>query len=234
MRKIFLILFIIFPAFLMAQSNDQTEKDYIRKGNELYSKKKYNDAEVNYLKSLEKNKDSYIGNFNLGDALYKQGKYDKAAEKFSDLGVQKLDKSTLSKTYHNLGNSLLKDGKYPESIDAYKRALRDNPKDLDTKYNLEYARRMLIQQQQQQQKQQNQKQNQQQNQKQQQQQQNKDQDKKDNKQQQQQQQQQQQSKISKDDAKRMLSQIDNEEKNTQKKQKKKLVHGAKTRPDKPW
>ncbi|MFA6570271.1 MAG: tetratricopeptide repeat protein [Bacteroidota bacterium] len=246
--KIALFLIILFPFLLNAQKDEKAEKEFIKKGNDLYKSKKFNDAEINYRKSLEKNKNSFIGNYNLGDALYKQGQYEKATEKFNELTNQNTSKENISKSYHNLGNSLLQEKKYAESIDAYKKSLRQNPKDYDTKYNLEYARKMLVQEQQQNQKDQKNQKNQQ-NQKQQQQQQNKDQnkdnkDKKDNQNQQQQQQnqdkkgqnkqQQQQPKISKEDAKRMLQQIDNEEKNTQKKQKHKVVRGSKGRPEKPW
>jgi tetratricopeptide (TPR) repeat protein len=47
-----------------------------------------------------------------------------------------------------------------ESIESYKEALRRNPNDLDTKYNLAYAQMLKKQQEQQQQQQQNQQQNQ--------------------------------------------------------------------------
>ncbi len=235
MKKILLILLIIsLPLSLYSQSY----RDYLRKGNKLYKDNKYNDAEINYLKSLQKNKGSDKAVFNIGDALYKQGKYDKAAEKFNDLTTRKMDKKTLASTYHNLGNALLQDKKYAESIEAYEKSLRNNPNDYDTKYNLDYARRMLIQQQQQ--KQQNQQNKQNKNQQQQQQQkQNKDNKNKQQQQQQQQQQkqgdknQQQQPKISKEDAQRMLQAMTNEEKNTQKKLKKQ-AQGIKVKSTKPW
>jgi len=227
MKKL-IIVFLLLPLICTAQSY----KDYLRKGNKLYEQKKYNDAEINYLKSLDKKKNSDKSVFNIGDALYKQEQYDKAAEKFNDLTNRNLDKETRAMAYHNLGNSLLKDKKYAESIEAYKNSLRNTPEDLETKYNLEYARRMLIQQQQQQQQnQQNQNQNQDKKQQQKQQQNqdnkdNKDKNKQDQQQQQQQeqndknqqnQQKQQQPKISKQDAQRMLQALANEEKNLQKK-----------------
>jgi Ca-activated chloride channel family protein len=236
MKKILLLLIIIaLPLSLYSQSY----KDYLRNGNKLYKDKKYNDAEINYLKSLQQNKNSDKAVFNIGDALYKQGQYDKAAEKFNDLTMRKIDKNILASTYHNLGNTLLQDKKYAECIDAYKQSLRNNPGDYDTKYNLDYARRMLIQQQQQQNQQQQNKQNQnQQNKQQQKQDQNK--DNKDNKDKQNQQQQQQgdknkqqQQKISKEDAQRMLQAMTNEEKNTQKKLKKQ-ERGIRVKSTKPW
>src|SRR3989339_730284 len=106
MKKL-IIVFLLLPLICTAQSY----KDYLRKGNKLYEQKKYNDAEINYLKSLDKKKNSDKSVFNIGDALYKQEQYDKAAEKFNDLTNRNLDKETRAMAYHNLGNSLLKDKK---------------------------------------------------------------------------------------------------------------------------
>lgn len=101
MKKLIVII-LLMPLICTAQSY----KEYLRKGNKLYEQKKYSDAEINYLKSLDKKKNSDKSVFNIGDALYKQEKYDKAAEKFNDLTNSKIDKDTRAMAYHNLGNSL--------------------------------------------------------------------------------------------------------------------------------
>ncbi|MGZ6416696.1 MAG: tetratricopeptide repeat protein, partial [Bacteroidia bacterium] len=198
-------------------------------------------------KALIKNKDSYKGSFNLGDAYYNQGKYEEAANQFQLLTHRATSKDTLSKAYHNLGNSLLKSKKYQESIDAYKNALKNNPNDDDTRYNLSYAQQMLRKQQDQQKKQDKNK--------------DKDKDKKDkdkdknkdkdkdkkdqdkNKDKQdkdkqdkdkQDQQKEDQNNISKEDAKRILDALQNDEKNVQDKVKKAKVNGAKVKIEKDW
>ena len=231
MKRIILILVLFLPLI----SYSQNKKEFIKKGNDLFKEKKYTDSEIQYLKSLELDNQYYKGHFNLGDALYKQEKYEEAAKKFESIANQDIDKDIKAKAYHNLGNSYLKAGKIPESIEAFKNSLRNNPKDVETKYNLEYAKRMLVQQQQQQQQnQQNKDQNQDKQQQQQQQQQQDNKDKKqDNKQQQQQQQQQQEQKISKENAERMLQTLTNDEKKIQKDLKKKAKTG-KSRTEKEW
>lgn len=232
-KQMKLIIFILFAA---SSVYSQSERSVINEGNRKYKENKFIDAEVNYRKSLEKNKDSHYGTFNLGDALYKQEKFEEAAEKFKIAATQETDKETRAKAFHNLGNSLLKSQKFPESIEAYKNSLKLNPKDVDTKYNLEYAK-MMLQQQQQQQKQNQDKQDQKkdnQDQQQKQDQQKQDQEKKDQQKQEQQEQEQQkqeeqkqqqakqqEQKISKEDAERMLEALKNEEKDVQKKLKKK-------------
>lgn len=201
-------------------------------GIDLYNQKKYTDAEVNFKKSLEKDPQLFQGHFNLGDAYYKQGRYDEAIQAYKNSLQFTEDKSKQSEVYHNIGNSLLKQQKYPESVEAYKNALKNKPKDLDTKYNLSYALDKMRQQQQQQQQNKNDK-NKDKNKDQQQNQNQQNQDQKDkNKDQQKQQQQQQKNQISKDEAQRILDALKNNETDTQKK-----LRRAKGKPvvtDKNW
>jgi tetratricopeptide (TPR) repeat protein len=207
----------------------QTDKKLIREGNKSYDNKKYSDAEVAYKKSLSKNQKSYEGNFNLGDAYYKQGKYDEAAKQFDQLKSQKTDKKTEAAALHNLGNTLLQNKKYQESIDAYKEALKLNPADEDTRYNLAYAQAMLKQQQQQQQQQQQNQDKKNQEKKDQQKQQQKPEQQK---QEQAQQKQEQKKEISKEDAERILQALNNDEKDKHKKKAK--VAATRIRIDKDW
>jgi len=213
-----LVLFTLLPSISSrAQSNERT---LIREGNKLYNEKKFSDAEVKYRKSLGTNKNSVAGNYNLGNAYYKQGKFDEASQQYQSIFSNKdLTDAQKSRAFHNMGNSLLEAKKYPESIEAYKNSLKLNPKDNDTRYNLAYAQSMLQQQQQQQSKDnKDQKQD------------NKDQKNKDQKQKQQQQNKEQQKQeqsqekqasekknISKEDAEKILQALNNDEKNTQKK-----------------
>ena len=227
MKQLVIILLIsLFPAVLVAQN----ERKHVRSGNKIYQKAikdttkidtaAFARAETEYRKALEKKPTDKYWNFNLADAVYKQNRFDEAAGKFSELAEQMTNPVEKARAYHNLGNSQLMNQKIDESIESYKKALRQNPTDLETKYNLAYAQ-LLKNQQQQQQNQQNQDQNKDQNKDQQQQnqdQQNKDQNK--DQQQQNQQQQQAQNKISKDNAEQLLQALQNDEKNIQDKVKK--------------
>lgn len=227
MRSFIIILFMQLAATLaFAQTKQAPPKNpdrwlNTRKGNDQYNLKNYPAAEKNYLEALTTDTMKQVASYNLGNALYQQKKYEEAARFFADAMVGN-NKDTLARAWHNMGNSLLEQQKYEESINAYKEALKLHPEDADTRYNLAYAQSKLKKQQQQQQ-QQNQKQNQQQQQQQQQsqQQQQKQKQQKQQKQQQQknqqQQQQQQQQSLSKDDAKRMLDAMKEEERKTRNK-----------------
>lgn len=224
--QLLVAVYCLFPLFSFAQK----EKKFIYEGNKYYENKKYSEAEKNYNQALNKNKDSYKSIFNLGDAYYKQNKFEEAAEQFQALTHKATSKDTLSKAYHNLGNSLLKSKKYKESIDAYKNALKNNPNDEDTRYNLSYAQQMLKQQQQQNKDKKDDK-----DKKDQKKEDKKEQEKKDNKDKKdQQKQEQQQQQISKEDAKRLLDALQNDEKNLHEKMKKQQIKGVKGQIEKDW
>ena len=128
-------LFIL--SFLMSfNAFAQNKKSYLRDGNELYTDSSYNEAEMQYRKSLEKDQDYFNASFNLADAIYKQERYEESSSLFDALKDNAPTKIDLAKVYHNLGNSLVKEQKIEEAIDAYKSALRINPKDKDTRHNL--------------------------------------------------------------------------------------------------
>ena len=128
-------LFIL--SFLMSfNAFAQNKKAFLRGGNELYADSSYNEAEMQYRKSLEKDQDYFNASFNLADAVYKQERYEESSSLFDALKDNAPTKIDLAKVYHNLGNSLVKEQKLEEAIDAYKSALRINPKDKDTRHNL--------------------------------------------------------------------------------------------------
>ncbi|MEI8201680.1 MAG: tetratricopeptide repeat protein [Bacteroidota bacterium] len=237
-----LIILILIASFQLS-GFAQKDLKLIRKGNSDYNNKNYKEAEINYRKSLDANNNSYKAQYNLGNALYKQKNYQEALKSYKSVAENPdFNKDIRSNAWHNIGNTLLqssmgtdsaaqanKQENLKNSIDAYKNSLRLKPKDNDTKYNMEYAKKMLSQaQQQQQQKQDKNQQNK--NQQQQQKQDNK-QDKQD-KQDQQQNKQNAQNKMSKQEADRMLEAMNNNEKNTR--DKLKLAFPGKTKIEKDW
>ncbi|MBL4752657.1 MAG: tetratricopeptide repeat protein [Flavobacteriales bacterium] len=136
----------------MGQLQAQEGKIHIRTGNKEYEAGKYAEAEASYRTALDENGNSYEGSFNLGDAAYKQEKYDDAINQFELLSKKAGTKEQIASAYHNLGNAYLKKKEYEKGVEAYKQALRNNPSDMDTKYNLAYAQMQLKQQQEQQKK----------------------------------------------------------------------------------
>lgn len=149
----------------------QKEKKIVYEGNKYYHSGKPMEASNIYKNSLKEKQDYYKANFNLGDALYKTadlikaGKiptpnkrmtpdsaanivYDQAADQFEVVAKSVLNNDTAQKAWHNYGNAKLMQKSYEDAILGYKKALKLNPKDEDTRYNLAYAQKQLKQQQQ--------------------------------------------------------------------------------------
>ncbi|MCX7880738.1 MAG: tetratricopeptide repeat protein [Ignavibacteria bacterium] len=215
MKNLFVSIFIL--SLSTAQTFSQSSKDLLREGNGKYKSEKYNEAEILYRKSLEKDPKENRAVYNLGNSLYKQDKTSEARNKYNELLHQTTDPREKAKIYYNIGNSFLKEKKYRESIEYYKKSLRLNPKDFDSKYNLEYAKRMLIVEQNQQ------KQNQQSENKQNEQQQSNSRQSENEKQNQKEQENQPKPKISKENIENILNALRNEERKTQKEAKAKML-----------
>jgi tetratricopeptide (TPR) repeat protein len=209
----FLSLFLLFAISIV---NAQPAQKLVRSGNNEYKNGRFKDAEIDFRKALTKSPNSQKAAFNLGNSLYKQQNYDEAASQYLKLAKSENKEVPKPGVYYNLGNSLLESKKYKESIDAYKMALRLNPKDEDTRYNLSYAMTKLQQQKKQEQ--------------------NNKQEKKQQQKQKQQQQQQPQPKpnMSKQDANRMLNAMNNNEKRTLDKTKNKQNVRTQSMPEKDW
>lgn len=126
----------------------------VRQGNKLYKAEDFAAASEKYAEALEKEPNHVKGIFNLGDANYQAEKYEDAVKKFEEAALLAKQDLVKAHAYHNAGNAYIKANEIEKSIDAYKKSLRLNPSDADTRYNLAFAQAQL-------QKQQNQDQNQQ-------------------------------------------------------------------------
>jgi len=245
MINLFLFLFTVIC------SNDnfaQSTRSLVNEGVDLYNEQNYADAEVNFKKGAEESPNNFEAKFNLGDAYYKQQRYDEAMKAYQSAFVDAKNDLEKSDIYYNIGNSLLKSQKLKESIAAYKEALKLDPNDEQAKYNLSYALNQLNNQDQ------NQDQNQQQNDEnkdenkdqQQQDQQNEDQQNKDqqnqdqqqqdqqnqDQQEQQQSQEQKEQELTKQEAEKILNALKENEKDLQKKLRK--VKGQPVKTEKDW
>ena len=128
------------------------ERADTRTGNAQYEKDNYTDAEASYKKALDKKNNMPEATFNLGDAIYKQKRYDDAIKQFQTSIQSNPDPKVKAQAFHNLGNTYLEQKKWEDAAKSYKESLKLNANDKDTKYNLAYANAMLVQQKQDQQK----------------------------------------------------------------------------------
>ena len=236
MKKILLIIVLILPTIAAFSQN---ERKFVRNGNKLFMEAvndttqantgKFNNAEKEYRKALEKKPNDPKWDFNLADALYKQMRFEEATEKFGELTDKMETPEEKARALHNKGNSQLMQQKIDESIESYKEALRLNPNDMETKYNLAYAQNLKKQQQNQDQnKDKNDQDQENKDQQQNQENQNKNQDNNNNNNQ-------QQNKISRENAEQLLQALQNDERDIQNKlNKEKASQAQRARVEKEW
>ena len=246
MKKI--LLFCLMIASAAAISAQRSDRSYVRKGNRMFEDSLFIKAEENYLKAVDMNPELYEGNYNLGNAYTVQQKPNEAVEQYrkaaNALEARKKElmddpsasrkelekcKNELAQTYHNTGVVYHMSERYDKAVESYKEALRNNPQDDETRYNLILAQRMLQQQQDQQQDQQQEQQQQEQQQEQQ------NQEEQQQQEQQQEQQQQEQQDMSQENAEQILEAAMQDEKDVQERVQEQLLRVQPKKPlEKDW
>lgn len=239
MRKI--LLFCLLTASVAGAYAQRSDRSFVRKGNRMFEDSLFIKAEENYLKALDMNPELNEGYYNLGNAYTAQQKPNEAIEQYRKMAnilegkkrelmddpsasKKELDRcrQDLAKTYHNTGVVYHMCEQYDKAVESYKQALRNNPQDDETRYNMILAQRMLQQQQQQQNQQQDQQQQEQQQ-------------EQDQQEQQQQEQQQQEQDMSKENAEQILEAAMQDEKEVQERVQEQLIQAQPKKPlEKDW
>lgn len=148
MERTFFIIVLLFSTFAQAQEKKPKQETKpldeknIQKGNELFKKEEFVDAEAQYRIANSK-KASSQASYNLGTTIYKQKQPKEAKFAFAEAIEKATTKEEKHKASHNLGNVFMKEKKYAEAVEAYKNALRNNPRDEKTRYNFALAKEML-------------------------------------------------------------------------------------------
>ncbi len=222
-----LLLLFIVPSVC---TYGQSDRRYVKSGNKQYRSKNYSEAEVDYRKAIEKNKDNSQAVYNLGNALLFQQKDSAAIRQYEQSAKMEKNPIRKAKSYHNIGVICQNHKMFAEAIEAYKNALRQNPQDDETRYNLELCKRQLKQQKQDDKKGKNKEQD------------NKDKQNEDKKEQQKQEKnkeqkqdnQQKDNKMSKENAEQLLNAAMQQEKNTQQRMKDAMQQRRSRRLQKNW
>lgn len=150
----------------LSQVTAQKDAQSIYNGNALYNTGRFPESSTEYAKALSENPNNRKANFNLGSALYRNAQlikkgelavpdknippdslakmlFDKSAEQFAVVANSVSNKDTLHRSWHNIGNCYLGKKDYPQAVTAFKKALRYDSKDEETRYNLAYALKHL-------------------------------------------------------------------------------------------
>jgi Ca-activated chloride channel family protein len=216
-------LLVLILSLLLSPVVAQNARQLVRQGNKQFRLGNAAESEVSYRKAVEKDARNPQANYNLGNALMLQRKDSLAITQFEKAAKQETNPLRRAQAFHNMGVVCQQHQMFGEAIEAYKEALRNNPTDDQTRYNLALCKRQQQQQQNQQQQQQNKD--------------NKDQQDKNQQQQQKQQKEQQkedEQKMSKENAEQLLNAAMQEEKQTQERMKKAMQKPQKRQLEKNW
>lgn len=137
-KKTLALLFLLASTAAMAQSDRQ----FVRSGNQQYRHQNYPKAEIEYRKAMSQNPNNAQAIYNLGCALMMQQKDSIAIIQFENAGKQETNKFRKAMSYHNIGVICQKHQLYGDAIKAYEEALRNNPTDNETRYNLALCKRL--------------------------------------------------------------------------------------------
>ena len=149
MKLIITYIALITVSFSFAQEKDkamQKSNDFVYEGNTLVSED-FIAGEKEYRKALSKKPSNTKGAFNLGNAYYETKNYDEALLRHIEASNLATTKDEKHKAFHNIGNTLMQKKMCKEAVEAFKSALRNNPSDEETRYNLVVAKECAEEQQ---------------------------------------------------------------------------------------
>ena len=136
-----LILFLLVSISGSAQEEAaqlSLSNNYVFEGNSLVDEN-FIEAEKKYRLGVSAKQNNAAGSYNLGNAYYKSELYDEAMLRHLEAVNNSGSKLEKHKAYHNIGNTLMQKKRCKEAVSAYKNALRNNPSDDESRYNLALA-----------------------------------------------------------------------------------------------
>ncbi|MDH6250480.1 Ca-activated chloride channel family protein [Chryseobacterium sp. H1D6B] len=138
--KIIFLSFIIAFSFFSFLSGQENYRTLVYEGNKKFNGKDYDGASSKYMEAVESNEKDFTAHYNLGNALYKNKKYEEAKAEFEK--AQKLSQTIPDKVaaLHNLGNTYIQMNQPEKAAEYYKQSLKQNPYSEATRKNYEIAK----------------------------------------------------------------------------------------------
>lgn len=148
MKHLLAFILSLSLSFAFAQEKDkalQKSNDFIYEGNTLVTED-FISAEKEYRKAISEKPANTTGTYNLGNAYYNSGNYDEALLRHIEASKTAMTKAEKHKAFHNIGNTLMQRKQCKEAVEAFKNALRNDPTDEESRYNLVLAKECAEQQ----------------------------------------------------------------------------------------
>jgi len=143
MNRYLIIILCVLSAFSAPASAQTREWKLMHQGNRSFNAGDYAGAERYYREVLKANPRNARAVFNLGDTYLAQNNPQEAMRMYADAAKGEPNKVIRAMAFHNMGYIHHKNKQYAEAIKYYKEALRNNPRDNDTRYNLALCQKQL-------------------------------------------------------------------------------------------
>jgi len=140
------LLIPVLLVFFSAQAQQVNQQ--IKKGNDSYKEKKFQQANDAYAQALKKDDKNTVANFNSGNALHRLNKPEDAAKAYGTAAATATDPLIKAQAFNNQGLALIKQKKLTDAIEAFKTSVRVNSNDKECRENLPKALNELKKQQQ--------------------------------------------------------------------------------------
>jgi len=144
-------LFLFFATVMVAQEKPQKQerpespyaddvRDLIIDGNDYLEDNAFAKAEASYREAVALDPTNVAAKYNAGNNYYENEKWEESTARLLKATEVAQTKKEKHKAFHNLGNALYQQKDFKTAVEAYKNALRNNPTDEETRYNLALAK----------------------------------------------------------------------------------------------
>jgi tetratricopeptide (TPR) repeat protein len=130
-----MLLFTHTGNLLKAQRNNVS----INKGNQLYKQNNFEAAKQHYQKAIQQDVKNAVAHYNHGNSQYKGNEFDESLQSYDNTIQNNAKKPLKEKSFYNKGVVYMKQKNLPESITAWKEALKLDPNDQQARENLQKA-----------------------------------------------------------------------------------------------
>lgn len=145
-RMLIICLFLGIPSLVQAQQDDTVQKQskaYFKKAERAKKSGDFVEAEADYRRALARNEKNAGASYNFSHLYGDKKMSTEAMNQLLKTAKNSTDKALKHKAFHNMGNEYMRQEDYAQAVNAYKDALRNDPTDEETRYNLAIAKEML-------------------------------------------------------------------------------------------
>lgn len=146
----YIILLLLTALSVSSYADNRQARKLIRKGNALYRADKRQEAQVDYLKAYRADSTDARVQYNLATSMFPQDyklvqkeRCDTMAMMFERAAQAETNPLRKAKAFHNEGVAYQGVKDFGKAIEAYKNALRCNPNDDESRYNLVLCQRQM-------------------------------------------------------------------------------------------